>query len=53
MPRAKSMRKAVYYRTTTDGRTKWVRIPGISYSEQLRRLHFPRPPFFFPIRRDE
>ncbi len=30
--------KAVYYRTTTDGKTKWVKIDDVAYSEAINAV---------------
>jgi len=30
--------KAVYYRTTTDGKTKWVKIEDVAYREFDQQL---------------
>ena len=44
----KFARKAVYYRRTQNGVTKWVKIPGARYVENGERLELTNYKNLFP-----
>ena len=44
----KFARKAVYYRRTVNGRTKWVRIPDARYVENGERLELTNYKNLYP-----
>jgi len=44
--------KAVYIRETTDGKTKWVKIPGIKIMNSYSVIHVYLDPQKFDERKD-